>query len=87
MDPFLRREQALLSWLARSVDRSSNLPVSNRPPKGSAPASITTHFADLPEPRVARTRRHELLDVITIAILAVICGARAMPERPECNAT
>lgn len=54
--------------------------MSNRPPQGSAPTSITTHFADLPEPRVARTRRHELLDVITIAILAVICGANGWDE-------
>ena len=44
-------------------------------PKGSAPASIAAHFADLPDPRVERTRHHALLEIITIAILAVICGA------------
>lgn len=33
------------------------------------------HFAALPDPRVERTRRHELLDIVTIALCAVICGA------------
>ena len=37
--------------------------------------SLREHFATLPDPRVERTRRHELLDIITIAICAVICGA------------
>jgi len=37
--------------------------------------SITAHFATLPDPRVAGTRRHELLDILTIALCAVICGA------------
>jgi predicted transposase YbfD/YdcC len=39
------------------------------------PTSISVHFADLPDPRVDRTRRHELLDITTIAICALICGA------------
>lgn len=33
------------------------------------------HFADLPDPRIDRTKRHALLDIITIALCAVICGA------------
>jgi predicted transposase YbfD/YdcC len=33
------------------------------------------HFADLPDPRVARCKRHDLLDVVTVALCAVICGA------------
>lgn len=37
--------------------------------------SLRTHFASLPDPRVDRAKRHELLDVVTIAICAVICGA------------
>ncbi|MBC8161938.1 MAG: ISAs1 family transposase [Roseiflexaceae bacterium] len=32
-------------------------------------------FGSVADPRVARTREHELLDVFTIAICAVICGA------------
>ena len=38
-------------------------------------ASFQTHFADIEDPRVERTRRYELLDVIVIAVCAVICGA------------
>jgi hypothetical protein len=32
-------------------------------------------FAALPDPRVERTKRHQLLDTITIAVCAVIAGA------------
>lgn len=37
--------------------------------------SLLVHFADLPDPRVERTRRHQLIDIIAIALCAVICGA------------
>ena len=36
---------------------------------------LRDHFADLPDPRVERTKRHRLLDVVTIAVCAVVCGA------------
>ncbi len=39
------------------------------------PTSISTHFAALPDPRVDRTKRHRLLDILTMALCAVICGA------------
>ena len=35
------------------------------------------HFADLLDPRGERSRRHELLDIIGIAICAVISGAES----------
>jgi len=38
-------------------------------------ASFQTYFADIEDPRVERTRRYELLDIIVMAICAVICGA------------
>jgi len=41
-------------------------------------ASIATHFGHLTDPRVERTRDHQLLDILTIAICAMLCGA----ERP-----
>ena len=37
--------------------------------------SILDHFDDLDDPRVERTRRHKLVDIIAIAICATICGA------------
>lgn len=38
-------------------------------------ASIATHFGQLSDPRVERTRVHNLLDILTIAICAVLAGA------------
>jgi hypothetical protein len=38
-------------------------------------ASLEEHFAELEDPRVDRTKRHQLSDIIMIAICAVICGA------------
>lgn len=32
-------------------------------------------FADLADPRVDRTKEHRLLDIVTMAICAIICGA------------
>lgn len=37
--------------------------------------AIHTHFAALKDFRIDRTRLHNFMDIITIAILAVICGA------------
>ena len=37
--------------------------------------SILDHSDDLDDPRVERTRRHQLVDIIAIAICATICGA------------
>ncbi len=37
--------------------------------------TISSHFGDLEDPRVDRTKRHQLIDIITITICAVISGA------------
>ena len=37
--------------------------------------SILDNFTDLDDPKVERTRRHRLVDIIAIAICATICGA------------
>lgn len=39
------------------------------------PGSILTHFQMLDDPRLERSRRHDLLDIVAITICAVICGA------------
>ena len=44
------------------------------------PVSFLDHFASLPDPRVKRTRRHELLDIIAIALCAVISGAESWDD-------
>ena len=37
--------------------------------------TLNEHFADLEDPRIDRTKFHQLLDIVIIAICAVICGA------------
>ena len=36
---------------------------------------IITHFATLTDPRIDHTKRHHLLDILTIALCAILCGA------------
>ena len=38
-------------------------------------ASVMDHFRSLEDPRIERSKRHQLLDIVAIAICAVICGA------------
>jgi predicted transposase YbfD/YdcC len=46
------------------------------PALAAAPeTSISRCFAGLTDPRVERTREHRLLDIITITLCAVLCGA------------
>jgi predicted transposase YbfD/YdcC len=42
-------------------------------PKGGG--TLFDHFSIIPDPRIDRTKRHELLDIIVIAICAILCGA------------
>jgi predicted transposase YbfD/YdcC len=46
-------------------------------------ASILTHFASLEDPRDPRGKEHRLLDIIGIAICAVICGAESWSDIEE----
>lgn len=45
--------------------------------------SIGVYFSRLPDPRADRGRRHLLLDVVTIGVLAVLCGAEHWSEMEE----
>jgi len=40
--------------------------------------NLVQHFADIKDPRVERTKKHQLTDILVIAILAVIAGALLM---------
>ena len=42
--------------------------------------TIADHFAKIEDPRVERTRQHKLIDIITIAICAVVCGAEGWTD-------
>jgi predicted transposase YbfD/YdcC len=45
--------------------------------------SLLEHFADLPDPRIDRTKRHLLLDIIVLSICAVIAGAEGWEDIEE----
>jgi predicted transposase YbfD/YdcC len=45
--------------------------------------SIVLFFSAIPDPRGDRGRRHKLIDVLTIAVLAVLCGAEHWSEMEE----
>lgn len=36
--------------------------------------SLIVHFQDLPDPRVARTKEHRLIDLLVIAVCTLLCG-------------
>jgi predicted transposase YbfD/YdcC len=42
--------------------------------------SVARYFADLPDPRVDRTKKHALGDILVIALCAVVCGADSWEE-------
>jgi predicted transposase YbfD/YdcC len=42
--------------------------------------SIHAHFSGLIDPRIERTRQHKLIDILVIALSAVICGAEHFTE-------
>lgn len=41
---------------------------------------LENHFADLPDPRVKRTRRHLLSDILAIILCATFCGAEGWED-------
>ncbi len=43
-------------------------------------AALSVHFANLEDPRVERTKDHPLINIITIAICSVICGANGWTD-------
>ena len=45
-----------------------------------SPASILAHFQELDDPRISPATRHQLLDIVAIALCAVICGADTWVE-------
>jgi len=47
------------------------------------PQSLLTHFRALSDPRVNRTKDHELIDVLVIAICALLCAAESFNDMEE----
>ena len=42
----------------------------------ATPLTIQHHFRKLKDPRINRRKRHLLLNIIVIALCAVVCGAK-----------
>ena len=47
------------------------------------PLDLGTYFAAVEDPRIDRTKRHKLLDIIIIAICGMICGAEGWVDIEE----
>jgi hypothetical protein len=64
------------SHLILGGDRiEGNLYVTEERKKKMEGMTLQEHFASLEDPRVDRTKHHQLLAIITIALCGVICGA------------
>jgi|SRR6476620_3262776 len=47
---------------------------------GAIQQNLVEHFGDIKDPRVERTKKHQLIDILIIAILAVIAGAKGWED-------
>ena len=45
--------------------------------------TLIEHLEQISDPRIERTKRHKLIDVLVIAVCATICGAEAWTEMEE----
>lgn len=45
--------------------------------------NLTAYFQDLPDPRVARTREHRLLDLLVIAVCTLLCGGEGFNDMED----
>lgn len=44
------------------------------------PKTLVEHFSSVSDPRIDRTKRHQLIDILAIAICATLCGAEGWEE-------
>jgi predicted transposase YbfD/YdcC len=44
------------------------------------PLSLIEHFKDIRDPRISRSKRHKLIDIVVIVIVGVICGANSWDD-------
>lgn len=67
-----------------SVDTHQSAPTPKKPTQvadiGCIQHSLVEHFADIEDPRVERTKKHQLTDILVIAILAIIAGAQGWED-------
>jgi len=49
----------------------------------TAPRNLPDHFRGLADPRVRRTRRHELVDILVISICTLLCGGESFNDMED----
>ncbi len=64
-------------WIPVCVDLWLKIGMQLQP---TSSCNLKDYFAKLPDPRVGRAKRHELLDILLIAICAMLCGAESFTE-------
>jgi hypothetical protein len=47
--------------------------------------ALTRYLADLPDPRIGRTKKHLLLDILAITVCATLVGADTWEEVERCG--
>lgn len=47
------------------------------------PLSLIAHFQDLPDPRINRTKDHDLIDLLVIAICTLLCGGEGFNDMED----
>ena len=52
-------------------------------PNPPCPKSLLDHFEHLPDPRISRTRYHDLIDVLVIAVCTLLCGGETFNDMED----
>jgi predicted transposase YbfD/YdcC len=52
-------------------------------PLPGQPLSLMTHFSRLPDPRINRTKDHDLMDILVIAICTLLCGGETFNDMED----
>jgi predicted transposase YbfD/YdcC len=66
-----------------TLRRSNSLTSHGRPMTSSDSAAFHDHFQDLHDPRVERTRKHPLINIVFIAVCGVLSGANSFASIHE----
>lgn len=54
-----------------------------RMPNPHPPSSLIEHFKDLPDPRINRTKDHDLIDILVIAVCTLLCAGETFNDMED----
>jgi DDE_Tnp_1-associated len=60
-----------------------SIKIQSKSMKIKSKVTIGEHFEGIQDPRIERTKLHNLMDIITITICAVICGSETWEDIEE----